>query len=210
MKITGWAFPLLCRLKVHYEDRAVQSRKIKGKAIVCSNHTGLLDFGATLFTYFPRTLRCVMSEALYNKFFLLTGFVYFIGGIKANRETHDFSFITKCKQVLDKGGVVEIYPEGRIPDEPSNIPLPFKPSVVLMAIECDAPIIPTFTNGKYFSKQRLRTIIGKPVYVSELYDESISEKENIAKITEHLRERTIELANELERQVEEEKSKKKK
>ena len=210
LKITGWTFPLICRQKIYYEDPAVQGRRIKGKAIISSNHNHLLDFGALLYTFPGRAVRCVMSEALYRQFFLLTWFMHAAGGIKADRETYDFSFITKCRKVLDRGGVVEIYPEGKIPDDPDEPLMPFKPSVVLMALEADAPIIPVYVNGKYFSRRRLRVMIGKPLYVSELYDEKLSERENIANITEYLRSKTIELKDELQRQVDAEAAKKKK
>ena len=63
----------------------------------------------------------------------------------------------------------------------------------------DAPIIPVFTDGCYFSKKRSHVMIGTPIYASELYDESLGERENIEAINSFVRSRIIELGDELER-----------
>ncbi len=56
-----------------------------------------------------------------------------------------------------------------------------------------APMIPVYTNGKYFSRERerARVVIGTPVYARELADESLSEKENLERISQLLREKII-------------------
>ena len=62
VKITGWIPQLLIfRTKVYYEDKKVQSRRIKGKAIVVSNHNSLMDFAVLLFVFWRRTLRCLVD-----------------------------------------------------------------------------------------------------------------------------------------------------
>ena len=124
-----------------------------------------------------------------------------MGAIKVNRHTQDYSFIAQSVEILNKGGVIEIYPEGRLPDKEGDTPpLPFKPSAVYIALESGAPIIPVYSNGKYFTKARARVIIGEPINAREMYDDSLSEKENIEKINTFLRERIIQLGHELERQ----------
>ena len=50
VRITGYIPQLiLFRTKVHYEDKSVQGRAIRSKAIVVSNHNGLMDFAVLLF-----------------------------------------------------------------------------------------------------------------------------------------------------------------
>ena len=58
-------------------------------------------------------------------------------------------------------------------------------------------------NGKYFTKERARIIIGEPIYVADLYDAELSEKENMSRISEYLRNVIIELGYELERKINE-------
>ena len=68
VKITGYIPQLICfRTKVYYEDRAAQSRRVKGGAIVVSNHTSVFDYAVYLFVFFGRTLRTVMAEVLFKK-----------------------------------------------------------------------------------------------------------------------------------------------
>ena len=48
------------------------------------------------------------------------------------------------------------------------------------AVKQDIPIIPVYTNGEYFHGKKAKVVIGKPIDVKELYDDSKSEKENLA------------------------------
>ena len=183
---------------------SVQDRRIKGKAIIVSNHNYLMDFAVLMFVFWRRTLRCAVAELMYHKNFVMTFLLHFLGCVKVERDSHDFSFLTDLKKILDKGGVVEIYPEARLPKKGEERPLEFKPSYVYLALESGAPIIPIYNNAKTFSKERERVIIGKPIPIEELYDASLSEKENIDKINTYVRSKIIELAKELERQQAEE------
>ena len=201
VKCTGWIPQLLIfKTKVHYEDRAVQSEKIKGKAIIVSNHNYLMDFAVLMFVFWRRTLRCAVAEVMYQKNFLMTFLLNALGCVRVDRTDHDFSFLTKLKRILDKGGIVEIYPESRLPDPGDERPLEFKPSYVYLALESEAPIIPIYNNAKPFAKERERVIIGKPIYVDELYNSELSEKENIENINLYVRSKIIELGKKLEEQ----------
>lgn len=197
VKITGWlpAF-LILRMKVSYENKKVQRRHIKGKAILVSNHTSVYDYACFLYLFFFRTLRYQMAEVLYKKK-LLALFLKCMGGIYVNRDSMDFSFIDKSKKILDKGGVVGVFPESRLPKVGETRPLPFKESAVLLALESDTPIIPIYTKGNYFSWSRTRVIIGTPINVRDYYDIKKTEKENIEIITNLLRDKVIELGNKL-------------
>ena len=198
VKITGWLpATLILRMKVKYEDKKVQSRRIKGKAILMSNHTSVYDYALLLFLFFFRTLRCLMAEVLYKKL-LLRFFLKLMGGIYVNRDSYDFSFMDKCKKVLDKGGVVGIFPESRLPKKGEETPLAFKESITLLALESGAPIIPIYTKGNYFTKFRTRVTIGTPINVRSYYDETKSQKENVKEITLMLRNKIIELGKKYE------------
>ena len=193
VKITGLVPALIIlRMKVRYEDKAVQSKKIKGPAILMSNHTSVYDFALYLYVFFFRTLRYQMAEVLYKKP-LLRLFLKLMGGIYVNRDNYDFSFMEKSKKILNKGGVVGIFPESRLPKENEARPLPFKESITILALETGVPIIPLYTSGNYFKKGRTKVMIGTPINARELYDHSKNEKENTKLITVKLRERIIEL-----------------
>lgn len=192
VKITGYLAQLLVfRTKIYYEDKKVQSRRIKGKAIVMSNHTSVYDFALYLYVFFFRVIRFQMAEVLFKKK-LLSLFLKLMGGIKVDRNIHDFSFIDKSTKHLNKNGVIGIFPESRLPKEGEETPLEFKPSISYLALSSDTKIIPVYTTGGYF-KKRIKVIIGKPIDVSLYYDSSKDEKTNINFVTNILREKIIEL-----------------
>lgn len=205
IKLTAWPVAWIAfHTKCYFEDKRVQGRRIRGKAIVASNHRSIWDLAVMMFVFPFRTLRCVIAEVMFQKNFIFSWFLYAIGGIRVDRKSNDYAFINKCKRVLSRGGVVEIYPESRLPLPDEERPLEFKPSVIYLALESGAPIIPVYTNGNCFRKARNKVMIGKPFYVLDHYDGELSEKENIANITQLLRQRIIELGNELEKREKEE------
>ena len=162
-KISAW--PILqvaFRIKVLYEDRNVQGTKIKGPAIIVSNHTSVWDYAAMLFVFFGRTLRVPMAEVLFEKK-VLRIFLKAMGGIRVNRAEHDFRFMIPLENALKKGGVVLAFPESRIPEPQEERPLEFKPSMAYLALKTGVPVIPVYTNGAYFCMPRTRVVVGKPL-----------------------------------------------
>lgn len=201
VKITGYIPQrIVFRLKVRYEDKAAQDRKIRSKAIVICNHNYLLDFGVLMYVFPGRTLRCAVAEVMYSKNFLMTTLLKLLGCIKVDRGSFDMGFLDQLKKILDRGGVVEIYPEARLPQKGEERPLEFKPSYVHLALDSGAPIIPVYSNGKLFGKERLQVIIGKPIDVAAMYDAALSEKENISNINSYIRRKVIALGEQLEKQ----------
>ena len=200
VKLTGFLPQwLVFRRKITYEDRSVQGRRIRGKAIVVSNHNALKDFAVLMYTFPLRTLRCAAAELLYDRNLFLKALVTMLGCVRVEREQCDFSFLDRLKAVLDKGGVVEIFPESRLPTQPGDTrPLPFKTSYVYLALESGAPIIPVYNNGCALRAQRLQVVIGKPIDAQAMYDPALSEKENVQKINLYVRSKLIELSQTVE------------
>ena len=193
VKITGWPAQLLCfRTKILYEDRRAQGRHIKGSAIIISNHTSVFDYAVYLFVFFTRTLRFQMAEVLFEKP-LLGWFLRCLGGIRVDRNTHDFGFMPASLHILERGGVVGIFPESRLPLPGEARPLPFKVSAAYLALSSGAKIVPVVTNGSYFNRKRARVLIGKPIDVFTLLEDGADDTENLQIVSERLRERIMEL-----------------
>lgn len=188
VKITGFIPQIFYfRKKVYYVNKKESSRKIKGSAIIVSNHKRLFDFALYMYLFFSRDIYTIIGEVIFNKGKLFAWFLRKIGGIKVERESYDFGFLSKCVDLLNKGKVIEIYPEGRLPLETETSLNEFKPSFVYLALETGAPIIPLYTNGSYAKKKRTRVIIGEKIYAQELYDNTLSEKENINNICNYVK-----------------------
>ena len=184
------------RTKLHYEDRRRQRRCIKGSAIIVSNHTAVYDYAQFLFVFMNRTLRYQMAEILFQKQPLGT-FLKLMGGIQVDRGSTELGFMAASEQILKKGGVVGIFPEGRLPREGEVPPIDFKPGAAFLAMVSGAKVIPVYTDGNYFNKKRAHVVIGAPMYARDYYDENKSEKDNIALFTKALRDKIIELRGSL-------------
>ena len=199
VKITGFIpYMLVFRPKIYFEDKAEQGRRIYKKAIVMPNHIDVWDVAVMMFTFPSRTLRVIVAELMFKKNPFMTFFLKSIGAIKVDRNNHDFAFIQKSCDILEEDGIIEIYPESRLPNPGEERPLEFKPSVTYIALMSGAPIIPVYTDGNYFGKGNINIMIGKPIDVSTLYNTKLTEQENIKNITEILRNKVIELGHELD------------
>ena len=194
VKITGLPVQYFCfHKKIYYEDKAVQSRRIKGKAILITNHLSVYDYPLAMFAFLTRTLRFQMSELVMKKPGLGL-FLRMLGGIYVDRSAHDYGFISKSQKILEKGGLIGICPEGRLPKKGEESPLPFQEGAAYLALTTDTVIIPMATDGCYFDfKKRAHMIIGTPIYPREIVDTSLTDKENIQKLTRVMREKIIEL-----------------
>lgn len=204
-KITGWPVQLFYyHKKVYTLNNDKSLRHIKGAALIVSNHTSIYDYPLVMFTFLGRTIRTLVAEIMYTRNKFLTKLLIRMGGIRVDRNMYDFGFMGKMIACLKKGELGLVYPESRVPkeNERGNL-LEFKPSYVYMALEANVPIIPIYTNGAYGKlkrkyKTRAKTVIGKPIDVVNLYNNDLSEKENINYINDYVKERIIELKNYLD------------
>ena len=202
VKVTGELGNILFfRTKRFYQDKKAQNRRIKGPAIVVSNHKSIYDFVLMMFTFFSRNLRCLVADVLYKKKFV--GFMLKkFGSIKVNRNRHDLTFVDECQRILDKGGVIEVYPEARIPLKNENEPLPFTIGAAMIAYKSRAKIIPVYTEGRYFKFKRNYMIIGTPIDPNDIIDETLSQRENLERLNDAMRNKIIELKDELKKRKE--------
>ena len=73
------------------------------------------------------------------------------------------------------------------------------------ALCCGVPLIPVYTNGSYFKKERARVMIGKPVDPAAFSSSDRSDKENIQAVNEKIREKLLDLEKLLEERENQEK-----
>ncbi len=192
VRLTGWLPYIICfRTKVEYEDREAQGRHIHGPAIIVSNHTSVYDFAVMLFVFCTRTLRYQMAEVLFRH--VLGVFLKLMGGIYIDRQAHRYSFMEQSADILRSGGVIGIFPEGRLPIKGETPPIAFQPGAAYLSLTSGVPVVPVWTNGSYFSKKRARVIIGTPLTPDMFSNKDLSEKERIALYTKAMRDKIIQL-----------------
>lgn len=195
--VTGYPFQLLFfKRKTYYVDKK-NTHLFKGGKLIVSNHFGMLDYVLTSFIVFPRKLNVVASEMPFKNKLLKFGMKFF-GVIEANRETKNMSFINKCANVLKKGQLVQIYPEGK--NSPDGKIHEFKASYTLIAHRANVPIVLVITDGNYGLFKRTSVIISEEIDVSKFMDvnSKTTKKEERERLNNYIHTRALELRAELE------------
>lgn len=194
VKVTG-LLPAFLFLKPRIRLADGASRKLPKSCILVSNHISLMDFVVYLLIFPFRTIRFLIAEVLYNRGKLFARFLNLIGGIRVDRDTKSFEFVSYALQVLDNGGTIGIFPQGRLPIKGQHFP--FTASTAFIALRTDAPIIPVYTDGNYGLRKRAGVVIGAPVYLQDFCLENASEQEQLAHLTKLLEEKVYALKEEL-------------
>lgn len=83
-----------------------------------------------------------------------------------------------------------------------GIPFHFKPSVAIIAMHTNAPIIPIFTDGNYGWNKRAHVIVGEPVNIDDLCpDKTLSDSKRARIITNELERIVYDLGDELNKRL---------
>ena len=195
--VTGYPIQLLFfKRKTYYVDKK-NTHLLKGGKLIVSNHFGMLDYVLTSFVVFPRKLNVVASEMPFKSKLLKFGMKFF-GAIEANRETKNMSFINKCADVLKRGQLVQIYPEGK--NTPDGKIHEFKASYTLIAHRANVPIVLVITDGNYGLFKKTSVIVSEEIDVSKFMDvnSKTTKKEDRERLNNYIYTRALELRAELE------------
>ena len=192
-------YPLLVlffKKKTYYVDKKNTNLKKGGKLIV-SNHYNMFDYVFACYVVAPRKLNVVASEMPFKSKITRFGMKFF-GAIEANRETRNMRFVDVCADVLKKGQLVQIFPEGR--NTPNGKIHEFKPSYTLIAHRAGVPIVLVITDGNYGLFKRTSVIISEEIDVSKFINPSskITTKEERENLNNYIHKRALELREELE------------
>ena len=118
VKLTGLPLQYFYfRKKIYYEDKSTQRRKIKGGALVVSNHYSVYDYPLIMYTFFGRSLRTLVAEVIYQKGKFMSWFMKRLGAIRVDRDSYDFSFMSAMVKCLKDRQVGLVFPESRIGEE---------------------------------------------------------------------------------------------
>lgn len=206
-----WLYWLFFKRKTYYEDGNPRrkSRRFKGPKLIISNHYCVLDFMLNMFLVLPRKLWVVASEHAYrNK---LQGFgMRFFGGIPCDRRIRSMRFMERSVEVLKRGGLVQIFPEGKNTDD--GLIGPFYASYIVIAHRAGVPIIPIMTDGNYGFFKRTHVLVGNEIDLKDYItaEGPIIPRDQLESANEAIRDRVLALKADLDARVAAEKSKKSK
>lgn len=190
VKLTG-ALPALLFFKPKVYRMPGAPRRLPKPAMLTSNHTSLMDFPLYLLLLWYRAPRFLMAEVLFRKGRLFSWFLFALGGVYVDRDARSFNFVGECLEVLQDGGTLGVFPQGRLPV--GGKPFPFAPSAAYVALHADAPVVPCYTDGRYGLFKRTHVMMGAPIRLRELFPDADKDPAAVKAATEYLEERTREL-----------------
>lgn len=149
----------------------------KGGLIVCGNHRAAVD-PVMLAISTRRKIHFMGKKELFESKFW--GFIFRnLGAFPVDRKGVSLSAIKNSLDILNKGGVLGIYPEGtrvKTGYDENNA----KAGIALIANKAKVKILPVYLEGEYKFRGRLRLYIGK----EKDYFENYEAKLNTDKYTE--------------------------
>ena len=193
-KLTGFV-PAWLFFKPKVKLAAGAKRQLPKGCILVSNHRSLLDFPLYLVVFPFRTIRFLAAEVLFNKGGFMSFLLRCLGCIKVDREGKSFSFVSDAIEVLDRGGTLGVFPEGRLPI--GGKPFPFTVSTAFIATHADALIVPVYTDGNYGLTKRANVVIGEAFDLKAYCQEGLSEQAQLEQLTQVLRQKVYDLADQI-------------
>lgn len=161
---------------------------IDGRIILCSNHHSNWD-PVTLAVFFPRQVHWIAKKELFeNKF--IAKLLLSLGAIPIDREGNDLTAIKKSLRLLKEERVLGIFPEGtRVKYFNDNL---IKSGLALIAVKSQSPVLPVYTEGRYRLFNKIKIIIGEPIYI-ELDDNVKLSNEKYTEISKDIMRKVYEL-----------------
>lgn len=146
----GWLiFSTIVKLfSFFYGQRIPKKLKIKGPALVLSNHTSFYDFLYSMSATYPRRVNFLAAKKMFYepvlRFFLTHGKVI----PKALLEADPAATVQSLK-VIKNNGILGIFPEGQI--APTGVTLPVNPAIIKLIKKAGVPVYLIKHHNAYFA-----------------------------------------------------------
>lgn len=177
----------------NFEINGKENIPKEGGALICPNHISIYD-PCMVASITKRELHFMAKEELFSNFFM-RWLLKNVHAFPVNREKVNIETVKTALKVLKEKELLGIFPEGkRVKDgettEPAN-------GFVVFAIKTKSPIIPIKISGKLKFREKVRMIVGEPIYLTEYYGKKITEEE-MAKIAKEIMDKIYSMDQSLE------------
>ncbi len=166
-----WLFCLVNTIGTRLKIKKINMKGLKPPFIVLGSHHAWMDFYVTPLALFPYRANYV-SE--------LEGFEFFgewlyrqIGCLGTRKFVNDIALVKNIKKVLDRKGIIVIYPEARYANVGTNTDIPI--SVSKMAKKFGVPVVGINMHGNYLQS---------PIWNTRKRKSAVLEAELVQLITE--------------------------
>ncbi|MDO4567642.1 MAG: lysophospholipid acyltransferase family protein [Clostridia bacterium] len=136
---------------------------INGKAVICCNHRSAFD-PVLLAVVCPRLIHFMAKKELFKNKLIVLLFKSLLA-FPVNRGVTDVQSLKSAINVLNKGKVFGIFPEGKraVTDQIDK----FEKGTAYLAMKTNAPVIPVYIHPRSY-KRRPVMIVGRPINVNKL------------------------------------------
>ncbi len=164
-----WVFRLL------YGGRIIGQQKIpdKGPVVLMCNHIHGLD-PFTLASCAPKRQAHYMAKVELFKNKLLAAILRTLHAFPVGRGQFDLTAMREARTVLDQDQVLGIFPEGhRFTDGQLG---PLQSGAAVLALKCDAVVIPVAIEGTYKLFGKPQVIVGDPIQMDDLREQGANKE----------------------------------
>ena len=119
--------------------------------------------------------------------------------IPVNKQNFNYSTFKQVEYWLDRNSIVAIFPEGTV-NENKDLTNTFHSGAVLMALKCKVPIIPIYIKRREHWYERLRYVIGEPIYLRD-YIKGVPKIDDLISLADMLHDKEVELKAFLDRKL---------
>ncbi len=155
---------LFFRPKRRYVSESAK-KKIKGGALIISNHITLFDPMYLMLLIPSRRIHFVAMSDLFGSKFRRWMFKNAFQCIEINRENFSLNSFKEIVRNLDEGKCVGMFPEGKVNEQKEGFQA-FKSGMVMMALKSKSPIIPVYLKRRKHWYSRLEAVFGEPVDIT--------------------------------------------
>ena len=167
-----------------------KNSRIKGKAVVISNHLSMWD--PLLIAVIIRRQIFWMGKSELFKSRIASLFFKAMKAFPVRRGEGDLAAIRHAFRVLRDGKLFGIFPEGtRIKSKDISR---FEPGTAMIALKNDAPVLPIYIKGNYKLFRRMKVIIGDPIHLAD-YVGTKTDTATVEAASRFLEDKLIDLRN---------------
>ena len=166
-------------------------KKIRGGAMIMSNHTGFFDPMYLLLGIWYRRPRFVATKELFSNRFKRFLFTKCFMCIEIDRERFGLATFREIVGRMKSGQLLGMFPEGHI-NRADGVG-EFKSGVVMMAQKAGVPVVPIYIVRRKGFFGRLKFVIGEPIDVDKTAEELGVSKKDYDAIAAYLRKKENEL-----------------
>lgn len=164
--------------------------------ILCCNHVSMTD--PVLLVAKIKNQIYFMSKKEAFKFPVLGPIIKRMGAIDVDREANDKTAVVRSIEVVKKGGILGIFPEGTRNKEPGTPPKKAKAGAAFIALQTGADILPVaiYRKNKFRLFSKAKVNFGQPIKFEDLPNSS-NLKRDMVNTTHLIMDRITELWEEM-------------